>query len=192
VLARGFYDGDALGVAPLLLNKLLVHGELEGRIFEVEAYMGEDDPGSHAYRGQTPRTATMFGPGGHLYVYFTYGMHHCANVVCGRAGTATAVLLRALEPVAGIEEMWGRRPRASRVRDLCSGPGKLCQALGLDRTFDGADVVTGDRDVCVVDDGTAPPRRPRVSTRIGLRAGAGDDFPWRFCVPGSEFLSRRS
>jgi DNA-3-methyladenine glycosylase len=145
-------------VAPELLNKLLVRGDRVGRIVEVEAYCGAEDPGSHAFRGPTSRNATMFGPPGHLYVYFTYGMHFCANVVCGPDGEASAVLLRGLTPVGGVDEMRvarGGRPRPDR--DLCSGPAKLCQAFGLDRSFDGADLVTGDREVTVADDGTPPP-----------------------------------
>jgi DNA-3-methyladenine glycosylase len=176
-------------VAPELLNKLLAAGDSVGRIVEVEAYAGAEDPGSHAYRGRTARNATMFGIGGLLYVYFTYGMHHCANVVCGEEGIATAVLLRGLTPVDGLDEMWARRPKARSVAELCAGPGRLCQALGIDRRFDGADVVTGDRGVRVVDDGTCPPDAPGVSARVGLSAGA--EHPWRFYVPGAIGLSRR-
>ena len=201
---RTFLRRDARVVAPALLNKLLIRrdgepGEGEpsaggtdrpvrvGRIVEVEAYCGDADPGSHAYRGMTPRNRTMFGPAGGLYVYFTYGMHWCANVVCGEEGEGVAVLLRALSPVAGVEAMFAARPRARRERDLCSGPAKLCQAFGLDRAFDGADLVTGDRDVWLGDDGTPPPARPFRSTRIGLSAGA--EHPWRWCVPGDPHVS---
>jgi DNA-3-methyladenine glycosylase len=176
-------------VAPELLNKLVVAGGCVGRIVEVEAYAGAEDPGSHAYRGRTARNATMFGIGGLLYVYFTYGMHFCANVVCGPEGAASAVLLRGLTPLEGLDEMRGRRPKARSAAELCAGPGRLCQALAIDRTFDGADVVTGDRGVCVLDDGTPPPDVPGVSRRVGLTAGA--DHPWRFYVPGAPGLSRR-
>jgi DNA-3-methyladenine glycosylase len=189
-LPRSFYRRDARDVAPELLNKLLVHEALVARIIEVEAYAGSEDPGSHAYRGLTARTATMFGPPGHLYMYFTYGMHHCANVVCGEDGVATAVLLRAAVPIAGLEQMRSRRLRSRRdERDLCSGPGKLCQALALDRAFDGADLVQGDHGVWLADDGLAPPDAPGISTRVGLSAGV--DLPWRFYVPGEPGLSRR-
>ena len=189
-LPRGFYAADSRVLAPLLLNKLLVRGERVGRIVEVEAYAGAHDPASHAYRGRTARNATMFGPGGYLYVYFTYGMHFCANVVCGPDGEASAVLLRGLTPVAGLEEMRAARGPAARAdRDLCSGPGKLCQALGLDRAFDGADLVTGDRGVAVADDGTPPPEVAGVSGRVGLSVAG--DVPWRFYVPGAVGLSRR-
>ena len=188
-LEAGWFARDAHVVAPELLNKVLVRGERAGRIVEVEAYAGAADPASHAFRGRTARNATMFGPPGHLYVYFTYGMHFCANVVCGDDGEASAVLLRGLTPLAGLEAMRAARgPAARRDRDLCSGPGKLCQALGLDRTFDGADLVTGDRGVAVVDDGVAPPAAPGVSGRIGLSVAA--EVPWRFYVPGAVGISR--
>ncbi len=150
------------------------------RIVEVEAYAGSEDPGSHAFRGRTPRTQVMFGPAGHLYVYFTYGMHWCANAVCGPDGVAGAVLVRAGAPLTGVEEMFARRAAARRVRDLCNGPAKLCQALGLDGAHDGADLVTADRGVTVVDDGTSPPAAPGVGRRVGLTAGA--EHPWRWFV----------
>ncbi|HTJ74710.1 MAG TPA: DNA-3-methyladenine glycosylase [Acidimicrobiales bacterium] len=189
VLPRRFFRADSRDLAPLLLNKVLVRGERAGRIVEVEAYAGGLDPASHAYRGRSPRNATMFGPPGHLYVYFTYGMHFCANVVCGEEGEASAVLLRALTPISGLAEMRvARGPAARADRDLCSGPGKLCQALGIDRSFDGADLVTGDRGVAVVDDGTPAPVAPGTSGRIGLSVAA--EVPWRFYVPGAVGLSR--
>jgi DNA-3-methyladenine glycosylase len=176
-------------VAPELLNKVLVGPNGAGRIVEVEAYDGGNDPGSHAYRGLTPRTTVMFGPPGHLYVYFTYGMHWCANAVCRDAGTAGAVLLRALAPLEGLERMRQARPAARRDRDLCSGPGKLCQALGIRRDHNGADVVRPDRGVSIVDVGVAPPDAPIQTGRIGLRLGA--DRPWRWYVAGDPNVSRR-
>jgi DNA-3-methyladenine glycosylase len=187
-LDRAFYGRDSREVGPELLNKVLVHGPSMGRIVEVEAYCGGEDPGSHAYRGRTARNATMFGPAGHLYVYFTYGMHFCANVVCGEEGVATAVLLRGVTPLAGLEAMRARRPKARSDRELCAGPGRICQAFALDRDFDGADLVTGDRGVTILDDGVDPPDEPGVSVRIGLTAGA--EFPWRYYVRGSIGLSR--
>ncbi len=188
-LPRSFFGADSRELAPLLLNKLLARGGRVGRIVEVEAYAGAADPASHAFRGRTTRNATMFGPPGHLYVYVSYGMHFCANVVCGDEGEASAVLLRALTAVAGVDEMRAARGPAARLdRDLCSGPGKLCQALGIDRSFDGADLVTGDRSVVVLDDGAPPPEHPGVSGRIGLSVAA--DVPWRFYVPGAVGLSR--
>jgi DNA-3-methyladenine glycosylase len=193
VLDCSFYEADALAVAPALLNKVVFGRERAARIVEVEAYMGSDDPASHAYRGMTARNATMFGLAGHLYVYFTYGMHFCANVVCGPEGIAQAVLLRALAPLEGLDLM--RRDRASKLlesslRDhhLTSGPAKLCQAFGIGRSDDGADLVTGDLGLLVGDDGTPPPFDPGVSTRVGVVAGA--DLPWRWWVKGDENVSK--
>jgi DNA-3-methyladenine glycosylase len=188
VVARAFYRRDPRAVAPELLNKVLVHGGRAGRIVEAEAYCGAEDPGAHSYRGMTPRNRVMFGPPGHLYVYFTYGMHWCANAVCGQEGVGVAVLLRALAPLAGLDEMRAVRPAARRDRDLCSGPAKLCQALGLDRSFDGADLVAGDRGVTILDDGTPPPDQPGQGLRIGLSAGA--EHPWRWWVRGDPNVSR--
>jgi DNA-3-methyladenine glycosylase len=187
-LDRDFYRRDPREVAPELLGKVLVRGERAGRIVEVEAYCGAADPGSHAFRGMTRRNATMFGPPGRFYVYFTYGMHWCANAVCGDEGEGVAVLLRALAPLGGIEAMRSARPAARRDVDLCSGPAKLCQALGLDGAFDGADLVEGSHGVSIVDDGTPPPVVPSVGTRIGLSAGA--DLPWRWWVPEDPNVSR--
>ena len=186
---REFYRRDAREVAPDLLNKLLVRGDLVGRIVEAEAYCGGEDPGAHTYRGMTNRNRTMFGPPGGLYVYFTYGMHWCANAVCGDEGEGIAVLLRALVPLDGLDEMRERRPAARRDRDLCSGPAKLCQAFGLDREHDGADLVTADRGVTILDDGTLPPVDPVQTTRVGLSAGA--EHPWRWYVAGDPNVSRR-
>jgi len=187
-VARRFYRRDPRDVAPELLHKVLVHGGRSGRIVEVEAYVGSIDPGSHAFRGKTARNAVMFGPPGGLYVYFTYGMHWCCNAVCGDEGEGVAILIRALAPIGGVEEMWTRRPKARRERDLCSGPAKLTQALGIDGTHDGADLVTGDRGVLVCDDGTPPPTSPVNTTRIGLTAGA--EHRWRWYVPDDPNVSR--
>ncbi len=191
-LTRAFYARDSLELAPQLLNKLLVHDEPEGRlvvrIVEVEAYRGSTDPGSHAYRGQTPRNAVMFGPPGRLYVYFTYGMHWCANVVArGPAGDASAVLLRAGEPVDGLDVMRDRRPKARRDRDLCSGPARLAEALGLGRDDNGASLLRGS--IGIYDDGVAPPRRPGRSVRIGLAPGRGEAHRWRWFVSGNDHVS---
>ena len=153
-LGREFFAADAVDLAPVLLNKVLVAGACSGRIVEVEAYR-PDDPASHSFRGRTARNQVMFGPPGHLYVYFTYGMHHCANVVCGAEGDAHAVLIRALEPLTGLEAMRSRRPAVRRDLDLTNGPGKLCQAFALDRAHDGTDLVSGD--VWIGDDGSAAP-----------------------------------
>lgn len=175
---RSLFAGDAPLVAPLLLNKLLVHGECVGRIVEVEAYR-EDDPASHSFRGATPRNAVMFGPPGHLYVYFTYGMHHCANVVTGAAGEGAAVLLRAVDPVAGIELMRTRRQGRPQLAD---GPAKLCQAFAIGPEHDGADLCRGP-EIGVFDDGTPPPSEPLVGPRIGISKAV--DVPWRWRVATS-------
>ena len=128
----------------------------------------------------------MFGPAGHLYVYFTYGMHYCANAVTGATGDGQAVLLRALAPLAGLDRMHERRLAARRTTDLASGPAKLCQALGIGPEHDGTDLVRGR--VRILDDGTAPPATPGVSTRIGITRAA--DRPWRWFVPGDPNVSR--
>ena len=190
-------------MAPRLLNKVLVRGRRAARIVEVEAYEGASDPSSHGHRGTTNRTRTMFGPPGHLYVYFTYGMHHCANVVCGEDGVCSAVLLRALAPLAGEQVMRGARNAASRRRstepfrsvDLCSGPARLCQAFGLDRRDDGADLVTistpparGRLPIFIADDGTPPPTEPGRSGRIGVTRAP--NRLWRFYVAGDPNVSR--
>ncbi len=226
-LPRSFFERDPVIVAPELLGKLLRRGTLVARIVEVEAYRGASDAASHAFRAKTARNATMFGPPGHLYVYFTYGMHYCANVVCWPEGEPGAVLLRALSPLSGLEEMAARRdgtrelvleqepdepdrgpahardsgpahapapPRARRRlrRDeLCSGPAKLCQAFGLDRTADGYDLVSGREGVVLLDDGMPPPDAPSTGTRIGLSPDcAARSEPWRWWLPGDPSVSR--
>ncbi|HVF19284.1 MAG TPA: DNA-3-methyladenine glycosylase [Mycobacteriales bacterium] len=182
VLPRAFYDRPVLEVAPDLLGRHLRSRTADGtvvvRIVEVEAYRGADDPGSHAFRGQTPRNATMFGPPGHAYVYFTYGMHWCLNVVCGPAGEASAVLIRAGSVVTGADVATARRP-ASSARDLARGPARLTRALGIDGTWDGTDLVRG---VLTVHIGETT-RRAAVSVgpRVGV-SGPGAATPWRFWV----------
>ncbi|HEX4127260.1 MAG TPA: DNA-3-methyladenine glycosylase [Acidimicrobiales bacterium] len=198
-MERSDLEGNPVALAPYLLNKVLARGERSGRIVEVEAYHGATDAASHAYRGKTPRTAIMFGPPGFLYVYFTYGMHWCANVVCGPDGEAAAVLIRALEPLTGVEEMWEARSAARVERDLCDGPAKLCQALGITGADNGTDLLAGRRQargagegdpdlVRLLDDGTPPPRRPGRGTRIGIKEAT--EKRWRFWVPGSPSVSR--
>ncbi|HEX3793172.1 MAG TPA: DNA-3-methyladenine glycosylase [Acidimicrobiales bacterium] len=187
-MQRDDLAGDSTKVAPWLLNKLLVRGNRVGRIVEVEAYRGIEDPASHAYRGPTPRTQIMFGEAGFLYVYFTYGVHWCANVVCGVDGVASAVLIRALAPVDGIEDMRLARPAARRDRDLSNGPAKLCQALGITGSDNGTDLLTSGGAVRLLDDGRPPPKRPGRGTRIGISVAV--DKPWRWWVPGSEYVSK--
>lgn len=173
---RRLLAGDAPDVAPLLLNKLLVGGPCIGRIVEVEAYR-EDDPASHTFRGRTPRNAVMFGPAGHLYVYFTYGMHHCANVVTGPEGVGSAVLLRAAVPVEGGELM---RERRNGRGDLADGPAKLCQAFAIGREHNGSDLCAGDG-FGLFDDGVPPPTDPVIGPRVGIRRAV--EVPWRWRVP---------
>jgi DNA-3-methyladenine glycosylase len=187
-LTRSFFDRDALDVAPELLNKVLAGNGVAARLVEVEAYRADEDPGSHAFRGRTRRNASMFAAPGTLYVYFSYGNHWCMNAVCGPGERAHAVLLRAASPLRGRETMRSRRGPKVRDRDLAAGPGRLGQAFGIDRTFDGSSLLRGP--LRVLDDGTPPPARPGVSTRIGLAPGKGDDLAYRFYVPGDPNISR--
>lgn len=191
-LPRSFYTRPVITVARQLLGKTLVrrhgHTVMSGMIVEVEAYNGGDDPASHAFRGPTPRNQVMFLGGGILYVYFTYGMHFCANVVTGREGSGSAVLLRALEPCDGVSAMAKHRSRpASERAGLLSGPAKICQAMKIGRDDNGMDLC-GDR-IWIEDRGlTVPSRSIITSPRIGITRGK--EKPWRFCVEGSGFLSR--
>jgi len=167
---------------------------------EVEAYGGDDDMASHAYRGRTPRNSVMFGRPGLLYVYTSYGMHTCANVVCSPEGTGAAVLIRALQPIEGLDLMRARRGIETRTdpagadekRTLCAGPGRLCQALGIVAADNGTDLTDPTSLVRILDDGIAPPSTPHRSARIGLseRTGAARSWAWRLTVPGSAWLSR--
>jgi len=208
-LSRAFYARDAVTVARDLLNTLLVRvlseGEiLAGRITETEAYT-EDDPSSHSFGGKRARNTPMFGPPGHAYVYYIYGAHYCLNAVTGAEGVGDAVLIRALEPLAGVELMEARRglketatpprneiaaerARLRRLQALCSGPGKLCQALGLDDAFNGLDLTLG------ASLWIAPAREPYDSEavlttpRIGI--SRAQDYLWRFTLRGDPFTSR--
>lgn len=179
-LGRGWFERDAPVVAPALLNKLLVvtvgGRRCAGRITETEAYM-PDDPASHTYNGQTRRNAVMFGPAGHLYVYLSYGIHQCANVVTGGVGSGQAVLLRAVEPIDGIDLMRARRGRPDR--ELADGPGKLTQALGIGAEHDGVDLTASN--ISIVDDGVDPPTEPLIGPRVGITKAV--ERPWRFRLP---------
>lgn len=189
ILPRAFFHQDARAVGPQLLNKVLACEDgRAGRIVEVEAYVGAIDPAAHTFRGKTPRNAVMFGPPGHMYVYFTYGMHWCCNTVCGDDGEGSGVLIRALEPLAGIEAMRVARPRASRDRDLCSGPARLTQALGITGAQNGIDLVGAKQGYTVVDDGTPPPENVPGSARIGIREGT--DLLWRWYIAGNPNVSK--
>ncbi len=169
-------------IAPELVGATLLVDGVGGVIVEIEAY-GPDDPASHGYRGQTPSNASMFGPPGHAYVYRSYGVHWCLNVVCAGKRSPQAALIRALEPVAGIEAMAARRG-LDNVRLLCAGPGRLCQALAITKELDGARL---DRSPFAI---YAPHEAPEILAvpRIGINRA--EDRPWRFVVAGSRFLSR--
>lgn len=186
-VTREFYARSAVEVAPNLIGALLVRRLREellvGRIVETEAYMGPDDPASHAYRGMTARNASMFGPGGRLYVYRSYGIHNCANVVTGDAGFGMAVLLRAVEPVAGIEVMRARR-NVDSDRLLAAGPGRLCEAFGIDKQNDGEDLLG--ESLFIARALESP--RIAVTERVGI--SIAKERRWRFVEAGSRYLSR--
>ncbi|NUR22662.1 DNA-3-methyladenine glycosylase [Frateuria sp.] len=189
VLPRDFYRRDPREVAPTLLNKVLLGADgRSGRIVETEAYVGAIDPAAHSWRGRTARNATMFGPPGLLYVYFTYGMHWCCNPVCGEEGEGVAVLLRALAPLTGLSAMRAARPACRHDRDLCRGPARLCQAMGIAGAQDGIDLVEGMAGYTLVDDGMPPPAKPGLSPRIGITRAAAE--PWRWFVAGDRHVSR--
>jgi DNA-3-methyladenine glycosylase len=179
----GLLEAPVLEVAPLLLGSVLRHGDVACRITEVEAYDGAHDPGSHAFRGPTARNAVMFGPPGHLYVYFTYGMHFCCNVVCGPEGAASAVLLRAGEVVEGLATARTRRPAARTDRDLARGPARLCQALDIRAAENGHDLR---RPPLTLTPGPTP-SEVRAGPRVGLRLAG--DRPWRFWLPDEPTVS---
>jgi DNA-3-methyladenine glycosylase len=188
-LPRSFYERPSPVVARDLLGRLLVRrlpqATLVGRIVETEAYQ-EDDPASHSYRGRTPRTAVMFGPPGHLYVYFTYGMHHCMNVVTGREGEGSAVLLRAVEPLEGVDRMRELRGGLAHLRLLCAGPGRLTQAFAVGSSHNGLDLA--DPSALFFSEGVpVPDDRVGVGPRVGISSAR--ERPWRFVEEGSPFVS---
>lgn len=194
---REVLSADARHVAPLLLGAVLTHDGREGtvsvRITEVEAYLGphdslHPDPGSHTFRGATRRNAPMFGPAGHLYVYFTYGMHHCANIVCGPEGMASGLLLRAGEVVAGQDVALARRPTSKSAKDLASGPARLATALGLTTADSGRDALGAPFRLELP---VAPAADISSGPRVGVSgAGGTDDYPWRFWLSGDPTVSR--
>lgn len=198
LIPRNFFARPSVEVAPNLLGCVLEHETADGlvavELTEVEAYAGRSDPASHAYRGKTARNAVMFGPPGHAYVYFTYGMHFCVNVVClGEEGSASAVLLRAGRVLAGEELARARRTRGTTViapRDLARGPARLCQALGIDRSQNGADMVSAGSPLRMLN-GTviqpATPRRIVTGPRVGVSSAA--EIPWRFWYDGDPTVS---
>ena len=181
-LRRSFFDRPVLEIAPELIGATLLVNGVGGRIVEVEAYH-HTEPAAHSYGGQTERNAVMFGPPGYAYVYRSYGIHWCLNFVCEAEGSASAVLIRALEPLAGIAAMRRRRGLAD-VRPLCSGPGKLCEALGVTRRHNGLALDRPPFELC------ARAEAPEISVgpRIGITKAV--DHPWRFGLQGSRFVSK--
>ncbi|MEU9953141.1 DNA-3-methyladenine glycosylase [Streptomyces sp. NPDC047939] len=192
-LTWDFFDRPVLEVAPDLLGRILVRstpdGPIEVRLTEVEAYAGEIDPGSHAFRGRTRRNGVMYGPPGHAYVYFTYGMWHCLNLVCGPEGMASGVLLRAGDIGTGADLARKRRFSARNDRELAKGPARLATALDIDRALDGTDAIARPGAHLSVLHGTPP---PRDQVRSGPRTGVGGDgavHPWRFWIDGDPTVS---
>jgi DNA-3-methyladenine glycosylase len=187
VFDREIFQAPSTVVAPLLLGALVSAGGVTVRLTEVEAYLGEVDPGSHAYRGPGRRNAVMYGPPGHLYTYFTYGMHVCANVVCSPEGIASAVLLRAGEVVDGIEIARSRRISSRSDADLARGPARLCVALGITLDDGGTDLETGRVRLEL----PALPSTFETGARTGVSGagGNGGEYPWRFWIPGDPTVS---
>jgi DNA-3-methyladenine glycosylase len=190
LLSRTFFDRPVEEIAPALLGQVFAHhtsaGPVAVRLTEVEAYAGPLDPASHAYRSRTPRNEVMFGEPGHAYVYFTYGMHFCVNLVCGPEGIASAVLLRAGEVVDGREIARERRPRSTE-RDLARGPARLCQALGIARDQNGLDVCAADGPLRILTGGPVEPALIRSGPRTGVNGAK--DTPWRFWIDGDPSVS---
>jgi DNA-3-methyladenine glycosylase len=188
ILKRAFYDRPTVDVARELLGKVLVHGRTAGIIVETEAYLGGEDLAAHSAHGVTDRTRVIFGPPGHAYVYFIYGMYECLNLVCEPEGIPGCVLVRALEPVAGMGIMQRRRPAARKPEDLASGPGKLTLAMGITRAQNAADVTRGS--LVVRQSVGAPHLEIAVTPRIGITKCA--DLPLRFLIRGNRFVSGKA
>jgi len=195
-LKKSFYQRELLDVARDLLGKIIVKAGgnkiLAGKIVEVEAYHGDSDEAAHSYGGITKRNEIMFEAGGYLYVYFTYGAHHCCNVVTGKRGQGTAVLIRAVEPVEGIESMiknrFGRKLKNDKeIFNLTSGPGKVCQAFSIDRTHSSTDL-TGNK-IYILNGEKIKSKDIGVSKRIGITRSV--DLPWRFFIKNNPYLSRK-
>jgi DNA-3-methyladenine glycosylase len=191
LLDRDELSGDVLPAARRLLGCTLEadtpDGAVRVRLVEVEAYRGADDPASHSYRGPTPRNAVMFGPAGHLYVYFVYGMHFCANISCLDEGAAGAVLLRAGEVISDLDTARRRRPTSRRDQELARGPARLASLLGLTRELNGVDVTDPASPVRVLAGPPVPAAQVRTGPRVGV--AAAHDLPWRFWIDGSPAVS---
>jgi DNA-3-methyladenine glycosylase len=191
-LTPGFYERPVLDVARSLLGCMVTSrragGPVQIRLTEVEAYAGEADPGSHAWRGRTRRNSVMYGPPGRVYVYFTYGMHWCVNLVCGSEGTASAVLLRAGEVVSGLELARARRPGARSDRDLARGPARLARCLGVTGEMDGVDTTSITSPLWVGTPADAGTGRVEAGPRVGLSRAA--DRPWRLWLAGEPSVSQ--
>jgi DNA-3-methyladenine glycosylase len=186
ILPRSFYERDTVTVARELLGKILVHGRTSGLIVETEAYLGGDDLASHSARGITNRTRVIFGPPGHAYVYFIYGMYECLNLVAEPPGTPGCVLIRAAEPLTGVNAMKKRRPNARSIEKLASGPGNLTRAFGITRAHNGADVTCGS---LVLREWKKTSKIDiQVTPRVGIRHCA--DWPLRFVIPENLAVSR--
>ncbi len=196
ILRRAFFARSSTVVARDLIGKILVRNlgngkALQGIIVETEAYGGLKDPASHAYGGMTPRNKAMFGEAGFSYVYFTYGFHHCLNVVTGSKGNAQAVLLRALEPISGLDVMQKLRGPKIKKEDLTNGPGKICQALSIDRYLNKIDVTKKSSPIFLENSRQNEPKRKIVrSSRIGIKEGT--EKLWRFYDSSSVYVSHRS
>ncbi len=195
-LSRSFYKRDVLTVAQELLGKILVKADspelLAGRIVEVEAYDGNVDEASHTFRGKTKRNEIMFEEGGYFYVYFTYGVHFCCNIVTGNQGHGTAVLIRGIEPVEGIKQMavnrYGRNLLNEKEKhNLTSGPGKVCQAFGINREYYGEDLISGR--IYLLNQKKLPEEAIVRTTRIGIKKSA--ELNWRFYLKDNPFVSRK-
>ncbi|MFM9704743.1 DNA-3-methyladenine glycosylase [Streptomyces galilaeus] len=192
-LPRTFFERPVLDVAPELLGRLVVRTTPDGpitlRLTEVEAYDGPNDPGSHAFRGRTARNSVMFGPAGHVYVYFTYGMWHCMNLVCGPEGEASGVLLRAGDVIEGAEQARKRRLSARNDKELAKGPARLATALDVDRALDGTDACAfGDTPIRILTGTPVPADQVRNGPRTGV-SGDGGVHPWRYWVADDPTVS---
>lgn len=188
-------DAAALRGAPVeelaasILNLVLLRDDgRAGRIVEVEAYDGESDPASHAWRGRRPHNETLYGRAGLLYVYRSYGIHWCLNVVLGEEDVAAAALVRAVQPIGGLDLLEAARPAVKREVDMCNGPGKVGAAFGVDATYDGVDLLGPASPMTLVYDGVGPPVAPLVTSRVGISRAT--DRQWRFAVPGNPWVSR--